>query len=157
MAASMALAGVAGCKAAPPEKIVPYVRPPEEVLPGVPLYFATAMPLSGYAIGLIVESHEGRPTKAEGNPDHPASLGATDVFAQASILTLYDPERAQTVTQSGQINTSDGFITALRPRLDHFHVFFFSIRLPPESTLFPSSALFLSQMVSATLAWLYHP
>src|SRR5262249_2341817 len=102
MAASMALAGVAGCKAAPPEKIVPYVRPPEEILPGIPLYFATAMPLSGYAMGLIVESRKGRPIKVEGNPDHPASLGSTDVFAQASLLTLYDPERAQTLSQGGQ-------------------------------------------------------
>src|SRR5438552_12855068 len=122
MAASMALAGVGGCKAEAPEKIVPYVRPPEEILPGMPLHFATAMPVSGYAIGLIVASHEGRPIKVEGNPDHPASLGATDVFAQASMLTLYDPERAQTVTQSGQISTWDGFITELRPKLDHFHV-----------------------------------
>ena len=66
------------------------------------------MPSSGYGIGLIVESHEGRPIKIEGNPDHPASLGATDVFAQASLLTLYDPDRAQTISQNGQIATWDG-------------------------------------------------
>src|SRR5947208_16921111 len=100
MAASMALAGGAGCKAEPPERIVPYVRPPEEMLPGTPLYFATAMPLAGYGIGLIVKSNEGRPTKIEGNPRHPASLGKTDVFAQASILNLYDPDRAKSVTRS---------------------------------------------------------
>src|SRR5262245_62587300 len=117
MAASMALAGISGCKAAPPEKIVPYVRPPEEVLPGVPLYFATAMPLSGYAIGLLVESHMGRPTKAEGNPDHPASLGATDVFGQASILSLYDPDRSQSVTNVGDISSWTEFFQLLNLRM----------------------------------------
>ena len=82
----MALAGVAGCKAAPPEKIVPYVRPPEEILPGMPLYYATAMPVSGYAIGLIVKSHEGRPSKVEGNPDHPASLGADRCLRSSLVV-----------------------------------------------------------------------
>ena len=73
MGAALAMAGAA-C-AAPREKIVPYVRAPEQMIPGRPLYFATAMPLAGYASGLLVESHEGRPTKVEGNPSHPASLG----------------------------------------------------------------------------------
>src|SRR5438876_430540 len=91
MAASMALAGLAGCSAAPPENIVPYVRAPEDVLPGKPLYFATATEMEGYGIGLVVQSREGRPIKVEGNPSHPASLGSTDAFAQASLLTLYDP------------------------------------------------------------------
>ena len=147
MAASMALAGVAGCKAEPPEKIVPYVRPPEEILPGMPLYFATAMPFSGYAVGLIVESHEGRPIKVEGNPDHPASLGATDVFAQASLLTLYDPERAQTVTQSGQISTWDGFITELRPKLDHFRVDGAGLRILTETVTSPTFADLMKQLL----------
>ena len=78
------------------------------------------MRYSGYGMGLLVESHEGRPIKVEGNPDHPASLGATDIFAQASLLTLYDPDRAQTVTKAGQIGTWDAFITELRPKLDGF-------------------------------------
>ena len=81
---------------------MPYVRPPEEIVPGKPLFFATAMTLGGTGVGLLVESHMGRPTKIEGNPDHPASLGATDLFHQASILTLYDPDRSQTVTYLGQ-------------------------------------------------------
>src|SRR5262245_12119022 len=149
MAASMALAGLTGCKAAPPEKIVPYVRPPEEIVPGVPLYFATAMPASGYAIGLIVESHEGRPTKVEGNPDHPASLGATDIFAQASLLTLYDPERAQTVTQSGQIATWDGFITALRARLDRFRTNGQGLRILTETVTSPTFADLMNQLLAA--------
>ncbi|MBI2816337.1 MAG: TAT-variant-translocated molybdopterin oxidoreductase [Acidobacteria bacterium] len=102
MAASLALAGLAGCSK-PVEEIVPYVRAPEVAPPGVALFFATAMTVAGSAIGLLVESHEGRPTKVEGNPNHPASLGATDVFAQASILSLYDPDRSQALTYLGDI------------------------------------------------------
>src|SRR5436305_1881365 len=71
MGASLALAGLTGCSSPPREAIIPYTRAPEEVIPGRPLYFATAMPLAGYGTGLLVESHEGRPTKVEGNPDHP--------------------------------------------------------------------------------------
>src|SRR5215475_8629485 len=91
MGASLALAGLTACTRQPAETIVPYVHPPIGITPGEPLYFATAMPMSGAAEGLLVESHEGRPTKIEGNPNHPASLGATSVFAQASVLTLYNP------------------------------------------------------------------
>src|SRR5450755_1734512 len=87
LGASLGLAGLAGCGMHPPrEKIVPYVRPPDGMTPGKPQFYATAMTLAGTAIGLLVESHEGRPTKIEGNPDHPASLGATDLFTQASVL-----------------------------------------------------------------------
>jgi molybdopterin-containing oxidoreductase family iron-sulfur binding subunit len=112
MGASLALAGAAAC-APPRDQIVPYVRPPEEVVPGKPLYFATAHLLSGYAQGTLVESNMGRPTKVEGNPQHPDSLGATDAFAQASVLTLYDPNRSQTVTFKGQINTWAEFLRNL--------------------------------------------
>ncbi len=115
MGASLALAGLSGCGSAAPaptnEKIVPYVKQPEEIIPGKPLFFATAMPLAGFASGVLVESHEGRPTKIEGNPDHPASLGATDAFAQASILTLYDPDRSQVVAHAGRISTWSAFLT----------------------------------------------
>jgi molybdopterin-containing oxidoreductase family iron-sulfur binding subunit len=149
MAASMALASLTGCKAAPPEKIVPYVRAPEDILPGTPLYFATAMPAQGYGLGLIVESHEGRPIKVEGNPDHPSSLGATDAFAQASLLTLYDPDRAQTVTQAGQISTWDGFITSLRPRLDQFRKNGQALRILTETITSPSLADLLNQILAA--------
>ncbi len=101
MGASMALAGLTACSPPGqlPEKIVPYVEMPEGVIPGEPLFFATAFPLGGYAIGALAESHEGRPTKIEGNPDHPDSLGASNIFAQASVLTLYDPDRAQTIAK----------------------------------------------------------
>ncbi|HEY6331259.1 MAG TPA: TAT-variant-translocated molybdopterin oxidoreductase [Blastocatellia bacterium] len=114
MGASMALAGLAGCVSKPKELIVPYVQQPEEIVLGKPLFFATAMTLDGVATGVLVESHEGRPTKVEGNPSHPASLGATDVFAQASVLSLYDPDRSQSVTYLGDIRTWSGFLGALQ-------------------------------------------
>jgi molybdopterin-containing oxidoreductase family iron-sulfur binding subunit len=115
MGASLALAGLSGCsvRPAPSTTIHPYVRAPEEVVPGKPLFFATAMTLGGAAVGLLVESHLGRPTKIEGNPDHPASLGATDLFNQASILTLYDPDRSQTVTLLGKTSTWDAALGEL--------------------------------------------
>src|SRR5271165_7158953 len=98
MGASAALAGLTACTKMPTEKIVPYAQQqPEDFIPGKPLFYATAMPLAGYATGLLVESHMGRPTKVEGNPSHPASLGAANVFAQASVLSLYDPDRAPVV------------------------------------------------------------
>src|SRR5258708_9429751 len=122
MAASLALAGLRVCGQPQPrdssEKIVLYVKQPEALIPGKPLFFATACTLNGYATGILAESHEGRPTKIEGNPDHPASLGATDSFAQASILTLYDPDRAQHVTHNGQSSTWADFTAALRTALD---------------------------------------
>ena len=114
MGASLALAGVSACTRQPDEAIVPYVRQPEELVPGKPLFFATAMPFAGSGIGLLVESHEGRPTKIEGNPDHPSSRGATDIFAQAAILGLYDPDRSQTLTHLGEIRPFDSFVAAVR-------------------------------------------
>src|ERR671932_1143729 len=102
MGASLALAGLSGCSYQPPETIVPYVRQPEEIVPGKALYFATAMPFPGGAAPLLVRSYMGRPVKVEGNDLHPASLGATDVFAQASVLGLYVPDRSQNVTYLGR-------------------------------------------------------
>ena len=116
LGAQMALI-VAGCSK-PPEEIVPYVRMPERLVPGVPLQFATALPLAGYGRGVLCTSIEGRPIKAEGNPLHPASLGATDVFAEAAVLSLYDPDRSQTVRQAGEISGWEAFAAALLPRLD---------------------------------------
>jgi len=108
------MAGLSGCAlTSPQEKIIPYVNKPDAVTPGLPLFFATAMPLGGYATGLLVRSNEGRPTKVEGNPDHPASLGATDVYAQASILSLYDPDRSQAVLKDNQPSKWEDFVTAL--------------------------------------------
>ncbi len=119
MGASLALAGLTACSSEPPEKILPYVRPPAEVVPGKPLFFATAMPLGGYGTGLLVESHLGRPTKVEGNPLHPASLGATDLFNQASILSLYDPDRAQQVSEWGQTRSWQAFLASVRAVLEN--------------------------------------
>jgi molybdopterin-containing oxidoreductase family iron-sulfur binding subunit len=113
MGASLALAGLSACTRQPVEKIVPYVRSPEEFIPGQPLYYATALILGGMATGVLVESHMGRPTKIEGNEKHPASLGATDAFAQAAILTLYDPDRSQVVINSGRISTWSEFLAAV--------------------------------------------
>ncbi|PYQ53543.1 MAG: molybdopterin oxidoreductase, partial [Acidobacteria bacterium] len=113
MGASMALAGLTACNR-PAEKIVPYTKQPEDLIPGKPMFFASAMPLSGFGTGVLVESHMGRPTKIEGNPDHPSSLGATDAFMQASILGLYDPDRSQVVRHLGEISTWSEFIGALQ-------------------------------------------
>ncbi|HEX2972486.1 MAG TPA: TAT-variant-translocated molybdopterin oxidoreductase [Tepidisphaeraceae bacterium] len=118
MAASLALAGLTtGCIGRGKDEIVPYVEAPEQVVPGKPLYFATAMPLWGYGMGVIVESHMGRPTKIEGNPHHPASLGGTNPFMQASVLSLWDPDRAQTVTQSGNVSVWDRLVDQLNMHL----------------------------------------
>jgi molybdopterin-containing oxidoreductase family iron-sulfur binding subunit len=118
MGASLALAGLSNCTYQPPEMIVPYVRQPEEEVPGKPLFFATAMTLSGVATGLLAKSNEGRPTKLEGNPDHPGSRGATDHFAQASLLTLYDPDRSQTLTLRDEIRPWTEFLASVRTALD---------------------------------------
>jgi MoCo/4Fe-4S cofactor protein with predicted Tat translocation signal len=117
MGASLALAGVTACTRQPAETIVPYVRQPEDLIPGKPLFYATAMVLGGVATGLLVESHEGRPTKIEGNPLHPGSLGASDIFAQAAILGLYDPDRSQTLTNLGDIRPWSAFLGAIRAAL----------------------------------------
>jgi MoCo/4Fe-4S cofactor protein with predicted Tat translocation signal len=114
MGASMALAGMTGCVRLPLEPIVPYVRQPEDVIPGRPKFYATAMTLGGYASPLLVESHLGRPTKIEGNDKHPASLGGTDIFAQAHILGLYDPDRSQSVVSMGDQRSWQSFLTAIR-------------------------------------------
>ena len=134
MGASLALAGLSGCAFQPPEKIVPYVKQPESIVPGIAAYYATAMPFMGYALGLLAESHEGRPTKVEGNPDHPTSggtspvdpgekrpdyqrRGSTDVWAQASILGMYDPERSQVIRKSGASNNWDTFTGEIAQQL----------------------------------------
>ena len=106
MGASMALAGLSACTIQKTrEVVVPYVVPPEEVIPGRPLFFATTSNWMGYGKGVVVESHEGRPTKIEGNRDHPSSLGAADIWTQASILEMYDPDRSQTVRHGNETSS----------------------------------------------------
>jgi MoCo/4Fe-4S cofactor protein with predicted Tat translocation signal len=118
MGASLALAGLAGCSYQPPETIVPYVRQPEEIVPGKPLFFATAMPWAGGAAPLLVRSNMGRPTKVEGNDLHEASKGAADVFSQASILGLYDPDRSETIINRGEVRTYTAFLGAVSTALE---------------------------------------
>jgi len=110
MGASMAFAGLAGCRR-PVEKIIPYVIQPEEITPGVPNYYATTMPFGAGSFGVVVESNEGRPTKIEGNEQHPSSLGSANSWIEASILNLYDPDRAKTITNNGSDASWNDFIT----------------------------------------------
>src|SRR5579863_6565761 len=114
MGASLGLAGMTGCVRLPLEPIVPYVRQPENVIPGRPMFYATACTLGGYASPLLVESHLGRPTKIEGNDLHPASLGGTDIFAQASILGMYDPDRSQTVMSMSDMDSWANFVKLIK-------------------------------------------
>ncbi|HLV86788.1 MAG TPA: TAT-variant-translocated molybdopterin oxidoreductase [Candidatus Sulfotelmatobacter sp.] len=118
MGASLGLAGMTGCVKLPKEEIVPYVRQPENIIPGKPKYFATALTLGGYASPVLVESHMGRPTKIEGNDLHPASMGGTDIFTQAQLLTMYDPDRSQTVVSMGDQRSWGGFLSAIRGPLN---------------------------------------
>lgn len=113
LGASIAMAGLSGCRILPEQKLVPYVHQPEDLVLGRPTFYATAAPLRGHVIGLLAESHQGRPTKLEGNPNHPASLGATDAIAQASILDLYDPDRSQNVLHLGEVSTWDQFLATV--------------------------------------------
>ncbi len=108
MGASIAFAGLAGCRR-PVEKIIPYVNAPEHIIPGKSLNYATTMPLGLNSYGLLVESHVGRPTKIEGNPKHPSSLGKSNRLIQAEILNLYDPDRSKSVMHKGVPATWEAF------------------------------------------------
>jgi molybdopterin-containing oxidoreductase family iron-sulfur binding subunit len=158
MGASAALASAGGCCTQPQETIVPHVRAPEHLVPGKPLYYATAMTYAGASAGLLVETHMGRPTKVEGNPLHPAvpeimapandrashdplRFGASDPFAQALVLSLYDPDRSQTVLRQGQIDTWEFAYSEMRSALE---------RLAPEGGA--GLRLLTGMVVSPTLA-----
>jgi molybdopterin-containing oxidoreductase family iron-sulfur binding subunit len=120
MGASLALAGLSGCVIQPPEKIIPYIKQPEEEVPGRGLWFASAFTLGGMATPVLVRSNEGRPTKIEGNPDHPSTGGATatDIFAQASILSLYDPDRSQAPTFRSETRPWTAFVAEIRALIE---------------------------------------
>lgn len=119
----LGVGALAAC-APPREKILPYVKQPWEIQPGLPLHYASSMPLDGYAFGVLVESHQGRPTKIEGNPEHPASVGATSAVHQAAIFDLYDPARAvlpragsyaREVELLSSVETGEGLHVVLEP------------------------------------------
>jgi len=174
MGASLALAGLSGCIRQPEEKIIPYARAPEQIVPGKPLYYATAMTHGGAGIGLLVESHMGRPVKVEGNPLHPAvpeimraanerapasqmRFGATDAITQASVLSLYDPDRSQTVLRSGQIDTWESFFTQLRHQLEHFDATRGrGLRLLTETVVSPTLADQIQQLLAKYPAAAWH-
>ncbi|HEY9110477.1 MAG TPA: TAT-variant-translocated molybdopterin oxidoreductase [Rhodanobacteraceae bacterium] len=121
LGASLALAGLAGCSHPPETEIVPYVHKPVGQVDGLPRFFATTLTRHGYAQGVLVRSDMGRPTKVEGNPQHPASLGGTDIFAQAAILQLWDPDRSQSVMHGNTVATWNDFAAALTDRIARFN------------------------------------
>ena len=109
--------GLASC-GKPVEEIVPYVDMPEPLVPGEPMRFATTLPLGGYGRGVLVSAIDGRPIKVEGNPRHPASHGATDVFAQSAVLSLYDPDRSKAIRAPDRgIASWDAFVGPLRAQM----------------------------------------
>jgi MoCo/4Fe-4S cofactor protein with predicted Tat translocation signal len=147
MGASVALGGLAACNY-PAEKIIPYVRQPENLIPGKPIFFASAMPLSGFATGVLVESHMYRPTKIEGNPDHPSSRGASDAFMQASILGLYDPDRSPVVRRAGEIATWSDFLVALQPVLKSATTSGAGLRLLTQTITSPTVGAQIQQVLA---------
>jgi MoCo/4Fe-4S cofactor protein with predicted Tat translocation signal len=149
MGAAVALSGVVGCRR-PLAKILPYTRMPEDLLPGVPQQYASVMPFRGVAEGILVTSNEGRPTKIEGNPDHPSSLGATHVWAQAATLELYDPDRSKNLYQGPGQRTWQEFASWIRPRLDtHRAEGGAGLRFLMESSSSPSLAAMREEMSRA--------
>ena len=159
MAASLALAGLAGCSTKPREAIVPYVRSPEELVPGKPLFFATAMTLGGSAIGVLVETHEGRPTKIEGNPTHPASLGASDIYSQASLLTLYDPDRSGAITYRNDIRPWNNLLQEIRAQAERQRLRHGAgLRLLTESIVSPTLAFQIHNLLKRfpEARWIQH-
>src|SRR3954465_34724 len=114
MGASLALAGLSACTKQPIEHILPYVRQPEEEVPGKPLYYATVMSFAGRSVPVLVKSNEGRPIKIEGNPDHPAGQEGSDIFSQASVLDMYDPDRSQNVLLNNDGSSWGAFLGGIR-------------------------------------------
>lgn len=113
-------AALAGCAKESAEEIVPYVRSPESVVPGVPTYYSSVVTRDGYGYGVIVESHQGRPTKIEGNPAHPASRGGSDIFMQAELLNLYDPDRSGVITEGGRATSQEHLLRQLTEKRDEW-------------------------------------
>ncbi|MEX2602162.1 MAG: TAT-variant-translocated molybdopterin oxidoreductase [Balneolaceae bacterium] len=134
MGASIALAGFASCRR-PVQKIMPYSRMPENTVLGKPLYYATSMPFQDALTGLLVENNEGRPTKLEGNEDHPASGGRTSIYNQAGILSMYDPDRSRTIRNRGEASDRESFLSFVS---NHFQNSDRSIAFISESSSSPT-------------------
>jgi MoCo/4Fe-4S cofactor protein with predicted Tat translocation signal len=117
MSASLALAGLAGCTKQPDEPIYPYVKEPEDLVLGRPVYFATAMPFNTGAVPLLVKSDAYRPIKLDGNPEHPVNRGTSDPLSQGALLDLYDPDRSQRVSYRGEVREFAAFLAAFRAML----------------------------------------
>ncbi len=113
MSAAFAMAGLGGCEWAPSGNLIPAVKIAPNIIPALPNFYATAHLLNGYAAGIVVKHFMGRPIKVEGNPQHPASLGATDAFAQAEVLNFYDPDRAWAVAEHGIPSTEQSLQSAI--------------------------------------------
>jgi Fe-S-cluster-containing dehydrogenase component/anaerobic selenocysteine-containing dehydrogenase len=116
LGAATAFAASAGCLKPPDDKILPYTRQPEEVVPGNPLHYASASTLGGHATGLLVTANEGRPTKVEGNPEHPSSMGASGLLEQGMLLQLYDPHRLAFVMYQRGARSWHDFLTTMAER-----------------------------------------
>ncbi|HEX7557326.1 MAG TPA: TAT-variant-translocated molybdopterin oxidoreductase, partial [Leptolinea sp.] len=115
LGASLALAGMTACVPEQVTKILPYSKPPEELVPAKPIYYASSMVQDGYAKGVLIKTTMGRPIKIDGNPSHPGNLGATDVFMQASLIELYDPERPKQIMQGTSPKTWQDFTSSIGP------------------------------------------
>jgi len=110
LGATTAFAGLTGCSIRRPKQFIkPYAKMPEYVVPGKSMFYATALAIDEDVVGLLGETYEGRPTKLEGNPDHPQSLGAAKSFHQASILNLYDPDRVLSISKDGEHKSIEEF------------------------------------------------
>ena len=120
LGASLAMAGLTACSGPPPEQIVPWVRQPEGMSPSLPQFYATTLRCAGDVVGVLVETHQGRPSKIEGNPGHPASLGATDARLQAAVLELWDPDRSQAPMRGGVVATWREFFAEAAPLAARF-------------------------------------
>ena len=155
MGASVAMAGLAAC-APPGETIIPYVNQPENLIPGKPLFFASAMSLGGVATGILVESHMNRPTKIEGNPLHPSSLGASDAFMQAAVLGLYDPDRSQVVRKFGDTATWGDFIAAVQPVVTAAKTNGAGLRLLTQSITSPTLGAQIQALMTAYPGMKWH-
>jgi MoCo/4Fe-4S cofactor protein with predicted Tat translocation signal len=117
MGASLALAGLSGCTKQPDEAIYPYVKEPEDLVLGRPVYFASAMPFNTGAVPVLVKSDAYRPIKVDGNPDHPVNRGSSDPLTQGSLLDLYDPDRSQRVICRGEVREFAAFLAVFRAML----------------------------------------